>query len=505
MNKSESNESVSASIEDYVEEEYMSDSNEYSEDDEGTAINETKSKIQFNHKILSGIEFNKFFSDESFVLLTNSSETHYGYQFKDGLNISTKTTRKCISNELRSDIIFVKENDIINFMVKDVNYNAIGILYHTRHITIPNDANVFIRRHNTIFVTDKAILSPREKINDDIYINVVRQNKYRLEYIPDSVKTRDLCLYVVNATANNLQCDECDECDDLFKFVPKSLKDYEMCTHAVTNNWYALKFVPRKLKVTNKDICMRALKQNGHALKYVPAVMIDKNMCIEAIKNPGPDNNSGDILKYIPKDLLTKKIYLAAIEIDSTALKCIKPTKMNKDLCLNAVKKNGLALIYVPTHLIDREICLEAIKSDWHATKNVPRNMMTKEMCMDIVKINGWILQYITRLDKNIDKEICTEAVKQKGYSLKFVPKSMMDKNICMEAIKQSGRAIIYVPNTIMSKGVAALFAINHNINTFDGTDKFISNNLKNEIEKSYKILLLMISIKNIELLDYYF
>ena len=89
------------------------------------------------------------------------------------------------------------------------------------------------------------------------------------------------------------------------------------------------------------------------------------------------------------------------------------PEKLcDKEICLEAIKQNGLALEYVPKKICDREICLETVKQDGYALKYVP--------------------------GKFCDREICLEAVKQNGNALEYVPKKFQDEEIYFEAIEKN-------------------------------------------------------------------
>lgn len=84
-----------------------------------------------------------------------------------------------------------------------------------------------------------------------------------------------------------------------------------------------------------------------------------------------------------------------------------------EEVCIEAVKDNGLALLYVNNQ--PPEICLEAIKENGESLQYVSNQ--TPEICLEAVKEDGRALEYV----KEQTIEICVEAVKEDGRALKFV------------------------------------------------------------------------------------
>ena len=60
----------------------------------------------------------------------------------------------------------------------------------------------------------------------------------------------------------------------MLSFVPESLKTAELCLEAVKNNSDALQFVPENL--ITAELCLEAMKQDGTALQYVPEELRNK-------------------------------------------------------------------------------------------------------------------------------------------------------------------------------------------------------------------------------------
>ena len=60
----------------------------------------------------------------------------------------------------------------------------------------------------------------------------------------------------------------------------------------------------------------------------------------------------------------------------------------NREVCLEAVSKDGRSLEFVPYNLIDKEMCLVAVKEWGPALEHVPDHMKDKEVCLAALSQN---------------------------------------------------------------------------------------------------------------------
>lgn len=66
-----------------------------------------------------------------------------------------------------------------------------------------------------------------------------------------------------------------------------------------------------------------------------------------------------------------------------------------------------------------KEMCLEAVKRDGCVIKHIPKEKMTKEMCLKAVKQDGWAINHIP--EEKITEEILLEAeISKKDDSIPF-------------------------------------------------------------------------------------
>jgi hypothetical protein len=117
-----------------------------------------------------------------------------------------------------------------------------------------------------------------------------------------------------------------------------------------------------------------------------------------------------DILKYIKNQ--TPDICLAAVKQDGMTLQYVQ--SQTPDICLAAVEQTGMALQYVQSQTPD--ICLAAVKQDGMALQYV--QSQTPDMCLAAVKQDGMVLKHV----QNKTEEICIAAVEQNRDALRYVP-----------------------------------------------------------------------------------
>ena len=152
--------------------------------------------------------------------------------------------------------------------------------------------------------------------------------------------------------------------------------------------------------------------------------------------------------------------------------KLLKSGKQTPEICLNAVKQNGLCLEFVQEQT--PEICLKAIKQNTDALKYVKNQ--TFELCMEAVKRDGAALYHV----KIQTVEICEEAIKQDKSSIVFVDTSLFDFEIMLNKciLKECNSPIYYqdYQNNVIKYSV-------------NGTDilKLISNQIKSQYGKIIK------------------
>lgn len=158
------------------------------------------------------------------------------------------------------------------------------------------------------------------------------------------------------------------------------------------------------------------------------------------------------IIKYIHE----KNVICQAIKEDIELLKYLDEYQ-NKEICLEAIKHNGLALQYVINK--DYEICLEAVKQNGLAFMYVTDKFKEiEEIRLEAVKQNPYMIISMGNSSKNvwleaINKEyelwdLCNititdlDLIEKNALLLKY---AKQNKNICLTAVKRNILALRYV------------------------------------------------------------
>ena len=130
----------------------------------------------------------------------------------------------------------------------------------------------------------------------DLTKNTLDVFKQKLMDVPESLRTKEVCLAAVQRNGYEL------------KYVPDELKTREICEAAVQKEGVALVYVPDDLKT--KELCMMAVQKTGWALEYVPRNMRTPEICEAAVQQ------DRRILRYVSDHINPREIYRALGQSD---------------------------------------------------------------------------------------------------------------------------------------------------------------------------------------------
>lgn len=117
---------------------------------------------------------------------------------------------------------------------------------------------------------------------------------------------------------------------------------------------------------------IRSVRRSGKQLFFVPDNLIDKEMCLEAVKNYAWAMNC------VPDDIKNYSFCFEAVKNNSEALRFVPELLLDREICLEAVRQYGGTLEYVPEELKTVEMCLSAYHSSIHATLFFPEYLLDK-------------------------------------------------------------------------------------------------------------------------------
>lgn len=303
--------------------------------------------------LLTGDEFNKLHAGYTFYKFLNNDLTHYGLEYKLGLNIDTKLfdslTYEIQLNEMQLNELQLNESQLNAKLLSDPKYGIYFCRsdncdfycdiygYKLASVSIPHDANVcsYVKRKE--FKTDKIIINnivDFKDVDDEFWINIIPDNGSKLEYVKNQTE--------------------------------------ELCKLAVQNDGYALEFV----KNQTYDICKLAVLDYGRAIIHVKKEFLTFELCKLAVANNG--HTLEDIKSNAISELFTEnELY---------------------ELCKIAVQHNGLALYYVDNQT--EELCKLAVQQEGLALRFVENK--TAEICRLAVEQNCDAVVYVDQLHRDL-------------------------------------------------------------------------------------------------------
>ena len=271
--------------------------------------------------LMNGSDFKLTYPNTKFYKLTNESECHHNFQFKDGLNVDILMFDP--EGECEPGGLYFTELNKISCWISYIN------IMYIREVEICDDSIVKIEKNK--FKTDKFILKNRQLLMDLKYWNdydfcelSVKQNGNVLEFVKD--QTPELCELAVKQNGNALE------------FVKDQTP--ELCELAVKQNGNALEFV----KNQTHDLCLLAVKQYGYAFLYVREQTPE--LCEFAVKQ------NGNVLEFV-KDQ-TPELCELAVKQNGFALQFVR--EQTPELCKLAVKQYGYVLKYVKEHKLQNYV-----------------------------------------------------------------------------------------------------------------------------------------------------
>ncbi|MDR2583586.1 MAG: DUF4116 domain-containing protein [Fibromonadaceae bacterium] len=270
-------------------------------------------------------------------------------------------------------------------------------------------------------------------------LKLVVQYGIMLKYVPEELKTEEVCL---EAVRNSKGYNSVGITDNAIVFVPEALRTAQLCFEAVKNNGEALEYVPEKLRTA--ELCLEAVMNNGKALKYVPEEFKTAKLYLEAVKS------NGRALEDVPEKLRTAELFFEAVKNFGGAIKYVPKEFRTAEMCLEATKNFGDAIRYVPEEFRTAEVCLEAVRhskggrSIWttgNALEFVPEALKTAQLCAEAVKNNCWAIEFVPK--SLMTAELCTDVVKYYGMVLEVIPEEFKTQELCIEAVKDARQGFL--------------------------------------------------------------
>lgn len=260
-------------------------------------------------------------------------------------------------------------------------------------------------------------LIPQETKTADFYNEAVKINGWMLQYVPEDMKTPQICLAAKDASP-----DLGYEHLGLVAYIPFPEVCMEYLKEADGNVDVFDVFTAIRKDVLNPDIVQLAIDLDAGCFKFVPDDLKTERLCLKAIKETGA---FGEVFDYIPEHLRTKKIYKLAVETNETALKWVPEKKRSYEMCLSAVERDGYQLEFVPERMKTKQICQTALDNC-----EKPVNIQNYRIMPDI-PYPDIILKAIEKFKSKTESIPLYSSINEKAYNEEIAKKAVLADGAC--------------------------------------------------------------------------
>ena len=204
----------------------------------------------------------------------------------------------------------------------------------------------------------------------------------------------------------------------------------------------------------NPDLLSKILQVAPWLIAGVnPSVPGYRELCWQAVRK------DGICLRWVAEsardELMCQLAIQSTTDVRSVMLAVPEEIKNSDAIWMTAVRQEGLFLEHVPRQKLSRELCLAAVQNRGRALGEVPEEFKDYQMCLTAVTADGSALQYVP--DKLQDTALRTAAVQSYGVALGMIPWTKRNKELCTAAVRQNGHALHYVPESLKNRTMCLL------------------------------------------------
>ena len=226
------------------------------------------------------------------------------------------------------------------------------------------------------------------------------------------------------------------------KYLPEELRGQKISAVAIGHAGECLPFIP--VPHRTHEMYLRAARAEhfpfpNSSIEYLPEKVLSTELCMEAVRHDGL------AYKYIPEDLWTPELCLASVSKKASSIEYIPRSMVTKDLCECVAKKTPRSInSLVPEEFRTPELHALAEEAQAPSIALLPVEERTPEVCMAAVKRRSGELKYVPQEQKT--PELCAIALEQDGANLEFVPEELTTLEMCLDVVRKWGYHLKYVP-----------------------------------------------------------
>jgi hypothetical protein len=174
-------------------------------------------------------------------------------------------------------------------------------------------------------------------VQNDIYELAVQNIGASIEFVPEDCITERMChntIFGAKGKGSNI------------KFIPKILRNPEICNEAVIQNIRNIIHIPDEY--ITESMYIFAIEENFEILNTISLENISEDIAKMAIEKGFP-------VKKLPKRFHTKEFFKLSLDnsVDIIDIKDVPKDILTYEICKKALEKAGDAIEYIPKEFID--------------------------------------------------------------------------------------------------------------------------------------------------------
>ena len=340
-------------------------------------------------------------------------------------------------------------------------------------------------------------LIPEHMITMEMCYHVLSGRPEYIKYIPNKLKTLDVCVYATNKVYQNHY-----HVEEILKHVPDNIKsNMDFWVLTINNGSCMFKFLPKQFYDDSRfHTQIKMIKYRNCELQYIPIQLKTKQFYLNCIDWMWPNEFEGtelykdlfvDKIKHIDNDIID-----ALLGKSYELIKYLEEYNVDRKIIEKIIDK-GRMLQYIPYNYLDYDLCEKAVLLFPQDVKHVPMNIIddnlmilavskrdmlgeirfsdrTYEICKAAIQNFPEALEHVP---VEHYEQICDEITDWKKFPIRFIPKKYRTIDVCYDSVNKYGNNIRFVPCVIISeKLIKVAIDTGHLINL-----KYIPSQFKNK------------------------
>ena len=248
---------------------------------------------------------------------------------------------------------------------------------------------------------------PPESMSDRVILSALERDGSMLLSVPEEKRTEEMYL---TAIKNN------QGCEGILGELPKSMLTPELCQCAVESSGYNLEFVPEEMKT--REMCRTSLYSSADLgyedcdiLQYIPY----SDVCLEGLDGYIAGRDAKELIDLVHPKAFDSSIAGWFVEQEPLLFKRLPEHLQTEDIAEKAVKSVGgeNLLDLIEDCIKMPKVFQEAVMKEF--ASNLPPNSTLAEVCLEIEKDNpGFWDEHRNMLPKNVSEECNVFTLNQK-------------------------------------------------------------------------------------------